>query len=68
MSGVELLLVLLIALLVLGARRLPEAGNIVGKGLREFHRAMNEARGALADDQDTPPAARRPKPPARLID
>jgi sec-independent protein translocase protein TatA len=68
MSGVELLLVLLIALLALGARRLPQAGSVVGKGLRQFHRAMNEARGAIADDGDTPPAAGRPKRPARLID
>jgi hypothetical protein len=41
---------------------------MVGKGLRAFHRAMNEARGAIAEDQDTSPAARRPKPPGRLID
>ena len=68
MSGGELLLVLLIALLALGARRLPEAGSMVGKGLREFHRALNEARGAIADDPDTPPTARRTKRPERLID
>lgn len=65
MSGTELLLVLLIGLLALGARRLPEAGSMVGKGLREFHRALNEARGAIADDPDAPPAAQRP---TRLID
>jgi sec-independent protein translocase protein TatA len=65
MSGGELLLVLLVALLALGARRLPEAGGMVGKGLREFHRALNEARGAIAEDQDAPRAAARPK---RLID
>jgi len=44
MSGAELLLLLVIALLVLGAHRLPEAGRIVGKGLRDFQRALNEAR------------------------
>jgi TatA/E family protein of Tat protein translocase len=65
MSGGELLLLLLIALLALGARRLPEAGGLVGKGLREFHRALNEARGAITQDPDAPRAARRPK---RLID
>jgi len=65
MSGGELLLVLLIALLALGAHRLPEAGGVVGKGLREFHRALNEARGAIAEDPGAPRPAGRPK---RLID
>lgn len=65
MSGGELLLLLLIALLALGAHRLPEAGGMVGKGLRQFHRALNEARGAITDDQDPPRSARRTK---RLID
>jgi Sec-independent protein translocase protein TatA len=59
------LLLLLIALLALGAHRLPEAGGMVGKGLRQFHRALNEARGAIGDDQDPPRSARRTK---RLID
>ena len=65
MSGGELVLLLLIALLALGARRLPEAGGMVGKGLRQFHRALNETRGAMTDDSDTPRAKPRPK---RLID
>ena len=65
MSGGEILLLLLIALLALGAHRLPEAGGMLGKGLREFHRALNEARGAIAEDNDAPRVARRR---ARLID
>lgn len=65
MSGGEVLLLLLIALLALGARRLPEAGSMVGKGLRQFHRALNEARGAVGDDPDPPRSVRSTK---RLID
>jgi TatA/E family protein of Tat protein translocase len=65
MSGGELVLLLLIALLALGARRLPEAGGMVGKGLRQFHRALNETRGAIAEDSDPPRATPRP---GRLID
>jgi TatA/E family protein of Tat protein translocase len=65
MSGGEVLLLLLIALLALGAHRLPEAGGMLGKGLREFHRALNEARGAITEDQDAPRVARRRH---RLID
>ena len=32
----ELVIVLVIALLVLGPKRLPDAGKAVGRGLREF--------------------------------
>jgi len=32
----EIVLVLVIALLVLGPKRLPEAGRSIGKGIREF--------------------------------
>ena len=54
MSGAELLLVLVIALLALGAHRLPDAGRTVGQGLRDFHRALNEARRAVTDEPDAP--------------
>jgi sec-independent protein translocase protein TatA len=47
LGGGELLLLLVIALLVFGANRLPEAGRAVGKGLREFRRALTEAQDAL---------------------
>jgi sec-independent protein translocase protein TatA len=59
----ELAIVLVIALLILGPKRLPEAGRSLGKGLREFKRsivggavepesrATNAPRARLADDQ-----------------
>lgn len=36
----ELVVVLAIALLVLGPKKLPEAGRSVGRGLREFKAAI----------------------------
>jgi sec-independent protein translocase protein TatA len=39
----ELIVVAVIALIVLGPKRLPEAGRSVGRGLREF-------KGAIAGD------------------
>ncbi len=64
MSGAELLLLLVIALLVLGAHRLPEAGRMVGKGLRDFQRALNEARRAVDQDREPArPSGRPPSPP-----
>ncbi len=38
----ELLLVMVIFLLVFGAKRLPEIGAAMGKGIREFKRSINE--------------------------
>jgi sec-independent protein translocase protein TatA len=36
----ELVIVLVIALVVLGPKRLPEAGRSLGKGMREFRGAV----------------------------
>jgi TatA/E family protein of Tat protein translocase len=40
----ELLLILLIALIVFGPKRLPEIGRTIGKALREFRRASEGVR------------------------
>lgn len=43
MSGIgvpEMLIVLVIALIVLGPKRLPDAGRSLGRGLREFKGAI----------------------------
>ena len=37
----EMLILAVIALLVFGPKRLPEIGNAVGKGMREFKDAVN---------------------------
>lgn len=43
-SGVELAIILLVALLLLGPQRLPEVARGVGKFLREFRRQTDEVR------------------------
>ncbi len=40
LGPMELVIVLVIALLILGPKRLPDAGRSVGKGLREFKEAI----------------------------
>jgi sec-independent protein translocase protein TatA len=45
----ELVLVLAIALIVLGPKRLPEAGKALGKGLREFKDSVS---GIGQDDDE----------------
>lgn len=47
LSGGEILILLLIVLLVFGADRLPEVGKAVGRGLREFKRALSEAESSI---------------------
>jgi sec-independent protein translocase protein TatA len=44
----ELVIVLVIALLVLGPKRLPDAGKAVGKGMREFKESLS---GSSKDDE-----------------
>jgi sec-independent protein translocase protein TatA len=43
----HLIIVLIVALLVLGPKRLPEAGRALGQGLKEFKSSIN---GAHDDD------------------
>lgn len=43
----ELLLILVIALLVFGPKRLPELGRAVGRAMREFRRASDEFRSTI---------------------
>jgi sec-independent protein translocase protein TatA len=52
----ELVIVLAIALIVLGPKRLPDAGRSLGRGLREFKGAITGA----GDENDTPPPERLP--------
>jgi sec-independent protein translocase protein TatA len=55
----ELIIVLVIALLVLGPKRLPEAGRAVGKGMREFKDSLSGINADDDDDDDGEPAVIR---------
>jgi len=52
----ELLLILLGLLLVFGAKRLPEMGAAMGKGIREFKKNISEMKSELdrPADSDAP--------------
>ena len=52
----ELIIVLVIALLVLGPKRLPDAGKSLGKGLREFKDSVS----GIGDDHDDDDEEREP--------
>ncbi len=47
----ELVLILAIALIIFGPRKLPEIGKSIGKGLREFRQATSEAKKSVSLDE-----------------
>ena len=46
-GGTELILILVIALLIFGPRKLPELGRSLGRGLAEFRKASTEFKNTL---------------------
>lgn len=70
LSGSEILILMLIVLLVFGANRLPEAGKAVGKGLREFKRALSDAQHSIESPSTSAPADHPPRDakPKRLVE
>lgn len=65
-GGPEILIVLLVALIVLGPKRLPHAARQVGRAVSEFRRVttdfQNEVRSAIAEPVITRPPLADPKP------
>ena len=55
----ELMVILVIVLVLFGARRVPEIGASIGKGIREFKKNINEA-----DREIRSPAQNASLPPA----
>ncbi len=46
----EILIILFIFLLVFGAKRLPELGQAMGKGIREFKRSVSDIEDELKNE------------------
>jgi sec-independent protein translocase protein TatA len=66
LSTTEIIILAVIVLLVFGANRLPEAGKAVGKGLREFKRALSDAENSIKTEE--PPPRPRDAKPKRLVE
>ncbi len=65
----ELILILAIALIIFGPRKLPEIGRSIGKGIREFKQATTEVKKSVSlddneeEEKETAPA--KEKAPAK---
>jgi TatA/E family protein of Tat protein translocase len=46
----ELVIILVIALIIFGPRKLPELGRSLGRSIGEFRRASNELRSTLEEE------------------
>jgi sec-independent protein translocase protein TatA len=51
----ELILILLIVIIIFGARKLPDLGKSIGEGIKNFKKSMS-----TKDDQEGP---KNPEPP-----
>ena len=67
LGPMELIIILVIVLVLFGARRVPEIGASIGKGIREFKKATsdlgNDVREPIRDAMSTdrlPPGEARP--------
>ncbi|HET9465741.1 MAG TPA: twin-arginine translocase TatA/TatE family subunit [Gemmatimonadales bacterium] len=66
----EIMVILLVVLLLFGAKRLPEVGSSIGKGIREFKRSISDTQDAIMSNDEQrsnlPPRqadATQPAPP-----
>jgi sec-independent protein translocase protein TatA len=70
----EIMLIFLVVLLLFGAKKLPEVGSALGKGIREFKSSIREIEHEIniPDDRNahraTPPPTDEPGEPRKLSD
>lgn len=59
----EILLILFILLLLFGAKRLPELGQSLGKGIREFKRGVSEIQSEIESEEPSEQSEKKKKEP-----
>ena len=61
----EILVILVVVLLLFGAKRLPEIGSSMGKGIREFKKSINDMNRSITEiDRDERAELPRERPAA----
>ena len=67
----EILVIVLIVLLLFGAKRIPEIAGSMGKGIREFKKSMTEVQTSITQEvstRDDRERLRAPEPQTRADD
>ena len=64
----EILIILVLALIIFGPRRLPEMGRTIGRSLREFRRATSDLRAEIESDAGEPPKVTAEQRARRVAD
>lgn len=49
----EIMLIMVVVLLLFGAKRLPEVGSSIGKGIREFKRSLSDTQDAIMGSDES---------------
>jgi len=57
LSFSHILILLLVLVLVFGAKRIPEIGSSLGQGIKEFKRSLKDAGDEPAPPRTAPPAS-----------
>jgi sec-independent protein translocase protein TatA len=71
-GGSELLVILLVVLIFFGPKKMPEMGKNIGKGIREFKKAMRDIQDDVEKSMKEPatplppPTAPPPPPPPQI--
>jgi sec-independent protein translocase protein TatA len=55
--GPELIIILVVALLIFGPKKLPEMGSAIGKSIKEFKKGMNELTASKEEKEERAAAA-----------
>ena len=53
----ELMMIMVIVLVLFGAKRVPEISASFGKGIREFKKNLNDVESTILDSHGSPPIA-----------
>lgn len=54
-SFMELVIIMVVILLLFGAKRIPEIAGSVGKGIKEFKKEMNDIERNVSSNDNAPP-------------
>lgn len=57
----EIVLILIVALVVFGPKKLPELGKALGAGIREFKKATTDFQNSLAEPEQQPQQQQQPE-------